>query len=393
MKLSSLYRSRSHARSGITGVGRLDRRTQNLARRLQPGEIAVIDHIDIDRAAAVGLVEAGAAAVINLAPSISGRYPNLGPDILVKAGVPLVDDVGGELFMAINDGDQIRIDGDTIYHGDSVVATGVRQSRESVTEALERSKAGLPSQLEAFTANAVEHLRRERDLLLEGKGVPTVTTQLSGRHVLVVLRAFDYKADLKSLKTYLKENSPILIGVDSGADALLEAGLRPDLIVGDTEEVTDAALRCGAEIVAHASLDGRIRGADRLERLGVTHATFASGGTGHDIALLLAHANDAALIVQVGTPSSLIELVDNGRSSMASAFLTKASVGSRVVDAKAVAQLYRTRLRGWVMFLLVLLAIVVVVAAIATTPVGQDWWSQIKDWCSNGYDWVQGRTG
>lgn len=389
MKLTSSRRSRLTDRAGITGTARLDRRTRNVAKRLRPGDIAVIDHVDIDRGAAIALVEAHVAGVVNLAPSISGRYPNLGPQELLAAGVALVDNVGQDAFTAINDGDTVRIEGDTVYKGDTAVACGIRQDDESVLAALEASKDGMASQLEAFSANVVEHLRRERDVLLDGHGVPTVATEIENRHVLIVLRAFNYRQDLAELQTYIRENSPVLLGVNAGADALLEAGYRPDLIVTEADEISDKALRCGAEVVAHVSRDGRLQGRERLERLGVNAATFAASGTAEDAALLLAHAHDASLIVVVGSHSSLIELLDKGRSGMASAFLTRASVGSRLVDAKAVAQIYQNRIRGWWVALVVVVALTVVAAAIATTPVGQLWWHAVQTWAATVYAWCR----
>jgi uncharacterized membrane-anchored protein len=390
MKLSSLRRSRGAEPSAVAGTARLDRRTRSLARRLVPGELAVIDHVDIDRAAALALVESGVAGVVNAAPSVSGRYPSLGAQVLVDAGVALVDHVGLDSFAEISDGDRLRIVDDTIYRGDTVVGCGVRQDAASVAAAVDASKPGLASQLEAFSANAIEHLRRERDLLLDGAGVPEVRTKVAGRHVLVVTRAFDYRADLAALKTYIKEAAPVLVGVDDGADVLLAAGYRPDLIVTKVDEVSDAALQSGAEVVRVVTPDGRTRGADRLERLGVQPVDFAARGTTEDAALLLAHAAAAELIVLVGSHSTLLEFLDRGRSTMASAFLTRAAVGSRLVDAKAVASIYRNRVRGWWVALVVLVAVVLVGAAIATTPVGQQWWTSLQAWLVSSYSSLRG---
>ncbi len=381
MKLS-LRKSRPYTSNGVSGPARLDRRTRNIAKRLRPGDVAVIDHVDIDRHAALALVEAQVSAVINVAPSISGRYPNLGPELLVEAGIVLLDDVGATVFQSINDGDLVRVEGDTIFKGDNPLGSGIRHDAASVAAAMEASKDGMASQLEAFSANAIEHLRRERGLLLDGEGVPVVATELDGRQVLVVLRAFDYQRDLAALKMFIRENSPVLIGVDAGADALLEAGYRPDLIVTDADEISDKALRCGAEVVAHATAGGRIRGDDRLERLGVPHLTFQTSGTAEDAAILLAHVHKASLIVMVGSHATLVEFLDKGRSGMASSFLTRATVGSSLVDAKAVARLYQNRLSRWMVLLMLIVAIGVVAVAIAATPVGQDWWDQI----TAGYD-------
>ncbi len=389
MKLS-LRKSRTTSASGVSGPARLDRRTRNITKRLRPGDVAIIDHVDIDRHAALALVEAEVAAVINIAPSISGRYPNLGPELLVEAGVVLVDDVGPAVFQAINDGDTVRIDGDTIYRGSTAIGTGVRHDAETVATAMEESKDGMASQLEAFSANAIEHLRRERGLLLDGEGVPALKTPIRGRQVLVVLRAFDYEADLRSLRTLIRENTPVLIGVDAGADALIEAGYRPDLIVTDADEISDKALRCGAEIVVHAGADGRIRGGERVERLGIQHVTFQASVTAEDAAILLAHVHKANLIVMVGSHATLVEFIDKGRSGMASSFLTRATVGSTLVDAKAVSRLYHHRIRSWVVLLALLVGLIAVAAAIATTPVGQEWWDHIANWYDDLVGWIKG---
>ncbi len=390
MKLSTLRRSQTKAPAGITAVARVDRRTRNIAKRLRPGEIAVVDHLDMDRASAVALVEAGAVAVVNAAPSISGRYPNLGPRYLIDAGVVLVDDVGGQVFTALDDGATIRVDGDNVYLGTELVGSGVRQDTRSVAAAMESSKEGIASRLEALSANAVEQLRQERDLLLDGVGVPRLASML-GRQVLVVVKAFVYRRDLDLIKSYLRENSPILIGVDGGADALIAAGHRPDIVICDGDDISEAALRCGAEVILKAGQDGRVSQGERIERLGLRHRTFETSCPAADAALLLAHINGASLIVTVGMPAGLEEFLDTGRSSMASSFLTRAAVGSHVADAKAVSQLYRSRVRGWLVFLAFLVALVAVGAAIATTPVGQDWWNQLSGWVSDQYDWLRGQ--
>ncbi len=393
MRLSSMRRGRSPVLAGVSGTARIDRRTMSIVQRVRPGDIAVIDHVDIDRAAAVALVEARVAAVVNVAPSVSGRYPNLGPEVLLEAGVPLVDNVDPELFSTLSDGDVIRVSGGEIYRGEDHVASGLAQDAESVSASLEASKDGMASQLDAFSANAAEHLRRERAMLLDGAGVPSTVTAFADRHVLVVRRAFDYRRDLDSLKTYIKENKPVLVGVDAGADALREAGYAPDLIVTDLDvELTDEALCCGAEVVVHAASGDQVKGHDRLERLSVNPTTFVTSGTSEDAALLLAHTQGARLIVLAGSHASLVEFLDIGRSGMASSFLTRAAVGSSVVDARAVAEVYRNRIRGWLVLSLVLIAIALVAAAIATTPVGQDWWHQLTSWLDGAYPSVRDKV-
>ncbi|WP_328327054.1 putative cytokinetic ring protein SteA [Kribbella sp. NBC_00382] len=343
MKLPSLRRARPTELPGTAGVVRLDRRTKNLTKRLKPGEIAVIDHVDLDRVSAEALVDCKVAAVVNVADSISGRYPNLGPEILVEAGIPLVDGIGREVFSVLHEGERVRLNDGILYRGEEVVAKGVVQDSASVAQLMDDARAGLSTQLEAFTANTLEYLRQERDLLLDGIGVPDVHTAMDGKHVLIVVRGYDYREDLVALRPYIREYRPVLIGVDGGADALVENGYVPDLIVGDMDSVKDETLKCGAEVVVHAYRNGHAPGSERLERLGVESIEFPATGTSEDVAMLLADSKGASLIVAVGTHNSLVEFLDKGRSGMASTFITRLRVGAKLVDAKGVGRLYRSR--------------------------------------------------
>jgi uncharacterized membrane-anchored protein len=259
MRLPTLRRPRTAEPGTISGTVRLDRRTKRLVGRLRPGDIAVIDHVDLDRVAADSLVAVGVSAVLNAKPSISGRYPNLGPEALIKAGITLVDDLGEDLFRNLREGDAVRIEGDAVFIGDAKIASGRRQDADTIDTAMVDAREGLSVQLEAFAANTMEYLKQERDLLLNGIGVPDVATKIAGKHALIVVRGYDYKEDLDVLRPYIREFKPVLIGVDGGADALVEAGYTPDMIIGDMDSVTDDVLRCGAEIVVHAYPDGRRR--------------------------------------------------------------------------------------------------------------------------------------
>ena len=278
LKVRKARRTTADDLPGVTGAVRLDRRTKNLTKRLRPGEIAIIDHVDLDRVAADALISRQVAAVVNAAPSISGRYPNLGPQVLIDAGIPLVDDIGQDVFAKVAEGDIVRLDGETLYADDQVIAKGTVQTAESVAAAMAEAKAGVAVQLEAFVANTMEYLRRERDLLLDGVGVPALKTKLEGRHVLVVVRGYDYREDLVVLRPYIREYRPVMLGVDGGADALLEAGYVPDIIVGDMDSVSDAALACGAELVVHAYRDGQAPGLQRVQDMGLASVVFPGGG-------------------------------------------------------------------------------------------------------------------
>jgi uncharacterized membrane-anchored protein len=362
-KLPGLRRSRSHDLPGISATARIDRRTKNLTKRLQPGDIAVIDHADLDRVSAEALIRRQSAAVLNAAPSISGRYPNLGPRLLLEAGIPLVDDMGPDLFEHVHDGQPVRLDGDTLYLGGEVVAKGTVQDHESVATAMEDAKAGLADQLKAFAANTVEYISRDSELLIHGIRVPELTTRVEGRHVLVVARGYRHRDDLQALRAYIREFKPVMMAVDGGANALLEAGYKPNLIVGDMDSVSDKALTCGAELVVHAYPNGVAPGLARVQDLGLTSVLCPATGTSEDLAVLLADEMGATLIVAVGMRFSMAEFLDKGRAGMASAVLTRMRVGDKIVDAKGVSRLYRSRISGWALFTLVLAALVAIIAA------------------------------
>jgi uncharacterized membrane-anchored protein len=383
MRLPVLRRARSAEPGVITGIVRLDRRTKRLVGRLRPGDIAVIDHVDLDRVAADSLVAVGVAAVLNAKPSISGRYPNLGPEVLIQAGIPLVDDLGEGLFEALREGEAVRVEGDTVYRGDEPVANGTRQDAESVGKAMLDAREGLSVQLEAFAANTMEYLLAERALLLDGVGVPDIETKISGKHVLIVVRGYDYQADLDVLRPYIREFKPVLIGVDGGADALVEGGYSPDIIIGDMDSVSDDVLRCGAEVIVHAYPDGRAPGLTRVHQLGVPAITFPAAATSEDLAMLLADEKGATLIVAVGTHANLGEFLDKGRGGMASTFLTRLKVGGKLVDAKGVSRLYRQNISGSSLLLLVLSAIAAMTSAVAVSTVGKAYLGLLSEWWDN----------
>jgi uncharacterized membrane-anchored protein len=364
-------RSRSNDLPGILATARLDRRTKNLTKRLVPGDIAIIDHADLDRVSAETLIGRQVSAVVNAAPSISGRYPNLGPRLLIEAGVPLVDDVGPDLFDQVKEGKPIRLDGGALYRGDVMIAKGTVQTAESVAEDMAKAEEGLADQLRAFVANTMDYIGRESALLVDGIRAPEIRTRLEDRHVLVVARGYRHKEDLRTLRSYIREFKPVMVAVDGGANALLEAGYRPDLIVGDMDSVSDKALHCGAELVVHAYPNGYAPGLPRVQDLGLESVLCPAPGTSEDVAVLLADEKGASLIVAVGMRFTLVEFLDKGRSGMASAVLTRIKVGDKIVDAKGVSRLYRNRISGWALIVLALAAAVTILVAVRNTQAGQ----------------------
>jgi uncharacterized membrane-anchored protein len=366
------------APTGVVGTARVDRRTRALLPRLRPGDVAVLDHVDLDRATAQALVDAGVVAVVNAAPMISGRYPSLGPEVLVAARIPVVDGVGSNALGAIGDGRTVRVEDGTVLVDDRPVAVGRRVDAETVATELTAAREGLTVHLETFTHNTAEFLRREQDLLLHGRGMPRLATPVAGRPVVVVVRGHQHDQELALVRTFVREQHPVLIGVGRGADVLREAGLRADVVVLDAtaeEAETPSAktLKAARDVVVRADRGAGRAAVEQLERLGVRPVRFESAATPEDAALILADAADAAIIVGVGLHATLEELLDSQRAGLASTYLTRLKVGQRLVDATAVPHLYAGRVRPRHLLLVMLAGLVALGAAVGVTPVGQEW--------------------
>ncbi|MFZ0003060.1 MAG: putative cytokinetic ring protein SteA [Trebonia sp.] len=370
VRIPRVGRGKAAEPPGTVGVARVDPRTKVLVKRLKPGDIAVIDHADLDRVSADELIDCRVAAVVNAAKSITGRYPNLGPRLLLEAGIPLLDDVGSDVLIRISEGAVVRLDGDVLFAGDQAVAKGVLQDETTLAKAMQQAVDGVTTQIDSFAANTLEFLRHEVDLLTTGIQVPELGTLMDGRHVLVVVRGYRYREDLRALRPYIREYRPVMLAVDGGADALLEAGYRPDVIIGDMDSVTDDALCSGAELVVHAYPDGHAPGMARLQSLGLDAVPLPAAGTSEDVALLVADACGASLIAVVGTHWTLEEFLDKGRPGMASTFLTHLRVGGKLVNARGVHQLYQSRISGWALLVLVLAAAFTLVIVVMFSPAG-----------------------
>ncbi|QQQ74726.1 thiamine pyrophosphokinase [Saccharothrix sp. 6-C] len=394
MKLSGLLGRAHHELPGVTGVARVDRRSGDLLRRLGPGDVAVLDHVDIDRRTAEALVHAGVVGVVNASTSISGRFPNLGPELLIEAGVALVDGVGTAVLREVKDGTKLRLHEGGVFVGDKEVARGVAQDTESIADAMIEAKAGMAAQLEAFSANTIEFLRRERALLLDGLGVPELLVPIRDRQVLVVAGGPRHAEELRKLRRYIREHRPVLIGVDAGADTLHDAGFAPDVIVGDPDAIATATLRSGSEVVVPAQIDGHAPGLERIQDLGIGAVTFPATGNAEDLALLLAEAHGASLVVTVGLQAGLREFLDRGNAgSTPSTFLTRLKLGNKLVDGHAVATLHRARVSSGLVVLLVLAVVAAMTAAVAVSGVGQVYVDLAADALHSVVDWFGGLFG
>jgi uncharacterized membrane-anchored protein len=382
---------------GVSGTARVDRRTRSLLPRLQPGDIAVLDHLDMDRASAQALADADVVAVVNASRFVSGRYPNLGPAVLLDAGIVLVDGVGQGVFGGVGDGQAIRLRDGAVLAGDREIASGRVVDLTVLNAELDEARGGLGSQLESFTHNSTEFLRREQELLLHGRGAPRIRTRLADRAVVVAVGGPHHESELAGLKRYLREQHPVLIGVDAGADALLAIGRKPDVVVVSSPHLADPADRVSAKALRGARdvvvvVDrgiGKVP-TDSLERLGVRPHHFETGATAEDAALMLASLGGASLIVGAGVHASLDDFLDRQRGGLASTFLTRLKVGPELVDARAVPQLYAGRVRIWHLWLVLLAGLLAVLAAVAVTPVGQEWFDDLRPALSDLFADVEG---
>ena len=327
----------------FSGVARLDRRTKRLVKRLGPDDIAIIDHRDIDRASAEELLESRVRVIFNVSPSVTGRFPNVGPLSLVRGGIRLIDCPGAELFEDVKEGESLVVRGAGLYRNGTRLAAGHVHTEDELERALAEQRARVTDALESFAENTLHHVRDESKLLSEGVQIPQLKTSFRDRHALVVARAPEAKRDLRIVRSYIREFKPILIGVDGGADRLLEAGYSPDVVVGDMDSVSDKALRSGAEIVVHAYAGGRAPGRERVDRLGLPSALLPAPGMSEDVAILLAYEKGAELIVAVATRFNLTEFLERDRAGMSSTFLTRLKVGDILVDARGVSRLFRAR--------------------------------------------------
>jgi uncharacterized membrane-anchored protein len=390
MKMSALLSRGSASRPGLVGTAQVDRDLDRLLRRVGPGDIVVLDARDLDRVTADALIDAGVAAVINASPSISGRYPNLGPEVLVANGVILIDDTGQEVFKKVKDGARVRVHDGAVYSGDRRLIVGTERGDQEISELMHEAKSGLVAHLEAFAGNTIEFIRSESPLLIDGIGIPDIDVDLNRRHVVIVGEEDPAADDLKSLKPFIKEYQPVLVGVGTGADVLRKAGYRPQLIVGDPQKMTADVLRCGAQVVLPADADGHAPGLDRIQDLGIGAMTFPAAGSAIDLALLLADHHGAALIVTAGHTATIEEFFDRTRArTNPSTFLTRLKVGQKLVDAKAVATLYRSRISAGAIAFLVLAMLVAIIVALWVSRADH----AVVDWIASYWNrfslWVQ----
>lgn len=371
---------------------RVDERARRLATRLEAGEIALIDQADLDRTTAEQLVAARPAAVLDAAPATTGRYPNRGPRVLLEAGIILIDDLGPDV-MALREGDSVELSGASVFRGGELVATGHRQTLEDDAQAMAGARAGISAQLEAFAGAVGDYLDRESGPLVEGEGLPALRTDMAGRPVVLVMAAPSTPGQLRGLRQWMGDTDPVVVGVDSGADVATANGLRPDLVIGDMDTVSEKVLSSGAELVLHEAHDGTAQGRSRLDRKGLAHSSFTAAGGSEDAAVLLAHLAGASVIVTVGARQGLDDFLDRDRAGMAAGFLTRLRASDRLVSSEAVRAIHRPRIRSWLLVLLALVLVGAVCAALWSTPWGHGLFEPVSSVLSDVVNWFRSLLG
>ncbi|WCK55936.1 putative cytokinetic ring protein SteA [Aneurinibacillus sp. Ricciae_BoGa-3] len=326
----------------IQGMVRCSAFTKQMIGQIKPGEIPVISHSDIDEVTARCLIQRKVKAVINCAPSFTGNYCTRGACVLLEHNIPLYEcQPDANLLLCVQTGDDVTIEGNYLF--DSQGRQIARLMQVTLYEWQEKQRLAeekKESILSAFIDNTLEYASREKAYFIKPLPTLPLNTRLEGRDAVVVVRGMYDCEDFKALRTYIHDVKPALIGVDGGADILLENGLKPDIIVGDMDSVCDDALKAATDIVVHAYVTGEAPGERRLRSLNLPYHLLAAPGTSEDLGLLLAYENNARLIVSIGSHTSMIDFLEKGRKGMASTCLVRMKIGSRLVDARGISQLY-----------------------------------------------------
>lgn len=368
----------------LSGPLRIESTVRTLVRRLRPGDIAVVDILDLDRQSAQSLVAAKPAAVVDVQAAISGRFPTSGPQVLLDAGITLVDQVGSDILSA-QDGTEASITEGTIAIDGVPVASGRLVTDDVLAEVLVGASDGMRIQLANFTANALDQADSEADTILKGAGLPDVDVDvdMEGRHVVVVAPGAQHRKDLAAIKRYLRDHRPVIIAVGDAGDAALKYASSPDLIMGDLEGVSDDVLRSAGRVLIHEPSGGNA-GQARVDALGIAHGVVDSALSSTALAILLAQTRGADVIVTVGVEASLSDYLESVQTEVAGTFLARLQAGSRLVDAPALAHVYRHRYSAWTLLLMVVSGLVALGVAVAVTPSGRAWvtdlWDSLATW-------------
>ena len=332
--------------------------TRTLARRTEPGDIVVLDQIDLDKVTAEALVAARPGAVVNVRPSLSGRHPARGASVLVEAGIPVIDSAGTGLLSELHDGQRVRVHGSSVYAHERLLGQGQLLTVSGVADAEGRARIGMTGRLDSVGADAATFLRRHEALLLEGAGLPQTTVALAGRLVLVVGPGERSRTEVRALRRWARERRPVVIGTDEGSALVTAAKLKLDIVIGEAPDLGKKALR-RAEVLPPAQLP--------------------AGLSARDFAVLLAAHAGASLIVLTGAPASYDELLDRDRESAAALLAVRLRAGDLLVDAPAVAALQRPAVGLLTAWSVVAAGLLAMAAALAAVPGGHELFTRLRD--------------
>jgi uncharacterized membrane-anchored protein len=357
------------------GPVRTHRDLSTLLTRVREGDLVVLDRRDLDAGTARALADRKPWAVLNAAEFISGRFANLGPRLLCERGILLLEGDPAHV-RALTDGTVLRFDGSTLYDG-PVVAADVRVlSGVEIEQRMEDARTGMAAQLDSFAHTASEFLRREEPLLLHGNGAPPLRAA-TARRTVVVVGPDAALEDLRKLRAFLREQKPVVIGVDRGGEVALRIRRRLDVLVltGDGSAATDRALARSREVVLAGTGDAVRR---TLERRNLPVHSVQTRLPGTDLGILLAHLGAARLIVPIGAPRTLEEFLDRSRNDQASNVLTRLRVEGSLVEADSIPLLYTGKVRRRDLALAGVAALAALAFSLAATPIGHDHWHSLE---------------
>lgn len=354
----------------ISGTAKKDRKTKNLVKRLEPSDIAFIYHEDLDRVSAESLLKTGVKCVVNAYSFCTEKYPNQGPEILLSAGVTLIEEVGEEAVDLVEEGQPVEINDGKIYQNGQLIGAGYILEMEELKQRLNRAREKIDKEILDFARNTAAFVEKERKILFSDLSLPPLKTKIEGKNCLVVVRGHDYEEDIKALRHFIQNERPVIIAVDGAADLLLDNGFVPDILIGDMDSVSYEAMLKARDVVVHSYMDGRAPGLARVRNVLSDDRVkvFRFQGTSEDAALILAYEKGASLIVLVGSHTNLIDFLDKGRKGMASTFLTRLKVGDRLVDAKGVSKIYRSHARAIHLVIFTLVIAGALIASVMLSP-------------------------
>lgn len=330
----------------VEGIIKKGSKTKALIKYLNSNDIAVLNHNDIDELAAYALINSGISIILNTGLCMTGKYNSKGTSILIKNGIKLYEvKVSYELF---NDGDYVCIrDKDLIINKYNIFTNACTNVNEAyVRKYTELSNTNANKELINFINNTLSYANEEKDKILFETSYPNINIKIKGRDVLIVVRGSFCESDLMALKSYIEFYKPVIIGVDGGADLLINNGYVPDILIGDMDSVSDLGIYRSKEIILHAYKNGYCPCKDRVDKMNVKYKILSMLGTSEDIAMLMAYDMGAEQIVLLGGHKCMYDFMEKGRKGMGSTLLTRIKIGEKLIDFKGISKIFNMNLEA-----------------------------------------------